>query len=79
MPWALQVTLIVYGTRLVDDCDKLQAMFDEKVKEVGEVTAAIMFLQACCSIQSPTIGAVEEGIVTHHRLDIEIALTTQLV
>lgn len=50
--------LDAYNGKLVSSTDKLQAVFDDAVKQVGQDIAADKLLEACRSIECPTIGAV---------------------
>ena len=54
--------LETYHAKLTSNTDKLQVMFDDAVKEVGEVRAAELLLDACGSIECPTIGVVMDQL-----------------
>ena len=49
-------------TVLVDDCDKVQALFDVLAQKVGEERAADKLLDACKIIQNPIFEAVKEAM-----------------
>ncbi|XP_062519875.1 ankyrin repeat and death domain-containing protein 1B-like [Corticium candelabrum] len=49
-------------TVLVDDCDKVQALFDVLAQKVGEERAADKLLDACKIVQNPIFEAVKEAM-----------------
>ena len=49
-------------TVLVNDCDKVQALFDVMAQEVGEKQAADKLLDACKIIKNPIFAEVKEAM-----------------
>lgn len=66
--------LHVFDMELVYDCEKLQVVFDVKVKEVGEVTTANMLLYKLSFHSSEQLKELQTRSVTHHHLGLESKL-----
>ena len=49
-------------TVLVNDCDKVQALFDVMAQKVGENRAADKLLDACKMIKNPIFAEVKEAM-----------------
>ena len=49
-------------TVLVNDCDKVQALFDVMAQKVGEKRAADKLLDACKIIKNPIFAEVKEAM-----------------